>query len=166
MLTEKEIQTIKQLLGNAEHYLREAKTLLSGGELVQSVLASTSEDGRIIEGVFDGEFMVGSEGKRYPIPSNYASKSKLVAGDVLKLTILSDGTYVYKQVGPIQRKKIVGILEADSKGRFVVIAPEGRFRVLPASISYFKAEPGDSLTILVPADGSVPGWAAVENLYE
>ena len=37
-------------------------------------------DGRVVEGVFDGQNMVGSDGKIYSVPPNYASKSKLVEG--------------------------------------------------------------------------------------
>jgi len=29
--------------------------------------------GKVIEGVFDGQNMVGSDGKTYPVPANYAS---------------------------------------------------------------------------------------------
>ena len=43
--------------------------------------------GRVIEGVFDGENMIGPDGKQYSVPANYASKSKLVEGDILKMKI-------------------------------------------------------------------------------
>jgi len=38
----------------------------------------TSEDSKIIEGVFTGEGMLGTDGNMYPVPQNYASKSLLV----------------------------------------------------------------------------------------
>ena len=47
-----------------------------------------------MEGVFDGQNMMGPDGKKYPVPANYASKSKLVEGDVLKLTISDDGSFI------------------------------------------------------------------------
>jgi hypothetical protein len=37
-----------------------------------------SGDDKIIEGVFTGEGMLGSDGNIYPVPQNYASKSLLV----------------------------------------------------------------------------------------
>ena len=50
--------------------------------------ANTDADrGRIIEGVFDGYQMIGPDGTKYSVPANYSSKSKLVEGDLLKLTI-------------------------------------------------------------------------------
>ena len=33
------------------------------------------------------QIMIGPDGKNYPVPANYASKSKLIEGDILKLTI-------------------------------------------------------------------------------
>ncbi|KKU38866.1 MAG: 50S ribosomal protein L7/L12 [Parcubacteria group bacterium GW2011_GWA2_46_39] len=61
----------------------------------------------IIEGVFDGQNMVGPDGKLYSVPANYASKSKLVEGDLLKLTISPDGSFIYKQIGPMGDEVVV-----------------------------------------------------------
>lgn len=46
-----------------------------------------SFEGKSIDGVFDGENMVGEDGNPYPVPPNYASKSKLVEGDLMRVTI-------------------------------------------------------------------------------
>jgi hypothetical protein len=61
-------------------------------ELMQSAELNTySEEGlEVIEGVFDGYFMVGNDQKKYPVPMNYSSKTKLVPGDVLKLKVMAD----------------------------------------------------------------------------
>ena len=32
----------------------------------------------VIEGLFDGYFMIGGDEKKYPVPMNYSSKTKLV----------------------------------------------------------------------------------------
>ena len=76
---------------------------------LQDVVQPGSQDsiGKIIEGQFDGQNMIGPDGKVYPVPANYASKSKLVEGDTLKLTIAQDGSFIYKQIGPVERKKII-----------------------------------------------------------
>ena len=92
--------------------------------------------GKIIEGVFDGQNMVGSDSKTYPVPANYASKSKLVQGDILKLTIADDGTFLYKQIGPIPRKQLVGSLELED-GHYFVLVGDKKYRVLLASVTYF-----------------------------
>ena len=74
-------------------------------------MATGSIEGKVIEGAFDGQNMIGPEGKIYPVPANYASKSKLVEGDTLKLTIVDDGSFIYKQIGPVERKKLIGSLK-------------------------------------------------------
>jgi len=37
------------------------------------------QQGQVIEGVYDGLYMLGSDEKKYPVPLNYASKSKLIS---------------------------------------------------------------------------------------
>src|SRR5581483_5130165 len=111
---------IKQRLDEAERniqYVRQA--LAEGGESasVGSSHAPTYDDAplgeRIIEGVFDGKNMQGNDGVEYPVPPNYASKSKLVEGDIMKLTIGTDGSFVYKQIRPVERRRVVGTLHVD-----------------------------------------------------
>jgi len=118
---------------------------------------------RIIEGVFDGENMIGPDGKQYSVPANYASKSKLVEGDILKLTITATGTFVYKQIGPIERARVVGALERSASSEYFALADGKRWRLLTASVTYYKGESGDEIVILVPKNGDSK-WAAVENV--
>lgn len=166
MQSEKEMQTIKQLLDSAESQIRQAKSLLFSNEI--SKLASkisASADDSIVEGVFDGEMMVGPDGQKYFVPQNYASKSKLIPGDVLKLTILADGSYIYKQIGPIKRKKIISTLEEIEPGKYMAKAEDKNYQLLLASVTYFKAQPGDKITVIVPEEGESL-WAAMENVLE
>ena len=95
-LPEKQVKRLKMLIQDAETNLAAAKELLISimGEDGQVVMPTNSREdvsGKVIEGVFDGQTMVGPDGKNYPVPANYASKSKLVEGDILKLTIADDG---------------------------------------------------------------------------
>ncbi|MEK7618064.1 MAG: hypothetical protein AAB410_02865 [Patescibacteria group bacterium] len=167
---------IAQMIDSAEKNIQSAKQLLReiiGGAPLRASInfadkaqgLSVSEGGKIIEGVFDGQNMVGPDGKQYPVPANYASKSKLVVGDVLKLTISDDGSFIYKQIGPVERKKILGVLSADERGDFKVVAEGKSYRVLTASLTYFKSEPGDEVTIVLPQEGEAE-WAAVENVIK
>lgn len=125
-----------------------------------------SGEQKIIEGVFDGQHMIGPDGKQYAVPANYASKSKLVEGDILKLTIAPDGTFIYKQIGPIERRRMLGVLVKDEESNDFRVLAEGKsFRVLLASVTYFKGESGDEAVILVPKDADSK-WAAVENVVK
>lgn len=124
----------------------------------------TATGSRVVEGVFDGEAMVGADGVRYEVPHNYASKSRLVEGDILKLTIQPDGTYVYKQIGPVERARLIGTLHLDpATQEHVVHCADTVYKVLTASISYYKGVPGDEVVVLVPRAGSTR-WAAVESI--
>ncbi|NCF74952.1 MAG: hypothetical protein GWO87_00470 [Xanthomonadaceae bacterium] len=121
---------------------------------------------KIIEGVFNGEEMIGPDGKHYSISSNYASKSKLVEGDVLKLIIDSDGTFIYKQIGPIERKRVFCILvENEDNNQYYAMNDDGKWKILKSSVTYFKGEPGDEIIILIPKDHKSQ-WAAVENIIK
>jgi hypothetical protein len=168
------IALIAQMIDSAEKNIQSAKQLLRemmGGKIDSTDITkkaqalNVSEGGKIIEGVFDGQNMIGPDGKQYPVPANYASKSKLVEGDVLKLTISEDGSFIYKQIGPVERRKVLGVLVADEKGEYRVVADGQPFKVLLASLTYFKAEPGDQVTIVLPKDKDAE-WGAVENVIK
>jgi hypothetical protein len=161
---EKNIRSAKQLLAQSMGN-REALTERSSSLGDRAASLSVLEGGKVIEGVFDGQNMIGPDGKQYPVPANYASKSKLVEGDVLKLTIADDGSFIYKQIGPIDRRKVIGILSRDERGDFKIVADGKTYKVLLASLTYFKAEEGDQITILVPQEGDAT-WAAVENVIK
>ncbi len=123
-------------------------------------------DGRVVEGVFDGRGMVGSDGKSYMVPPNYASKSKLVEGDMLKLTITPKGSFIYKQIGPIERSRLIGTLGFDQTiGEYYATSENRRWNVIKASVTYFKGEPGDEVVLLVPKNAPSK-WAAVENIIK
>lgn len=120
--------------------------------------------GKILEGRFSGEKMIGDDGHEYNVPPNYASKSKLVTGDRMKLTITHSGAFIYKQIGPIERKRVIGALKFEPEhNRWTVESPEGTYRVLPASISFYKGKPGDEVILFVPEQAGAE-WGAVDQL--
>ena len=167
---------IREMLEKAEYYVSSAKAMLNvAGDLPMSKYAdqannlpepdfSSKSTGRVVEGIFDGQNMIGADRKSYPVPANYASKSKLVAGDKLKLTIMEDGAFMYKQVGPVERKRVVGILTYNN-GKYTIISEGRSYKVLLASVTYFKAEVGETVTLIVPADEESE-WGAIENVVE
>ncbi len=162
------IQSLREMIYSAEKTLQGAKSMLLQLEGKKKVGRkkkdfSNDEDGKIVEGTFDGQIMIGTDGKQYPVPANYASKSKLVEGDILKLTITPDGSFIYKQIGPTERKRVIGTVNQDGEGNYFVLAENKPFRVLLASITYFKVAPGDEVTLIIPRDID-SDWGAIENI--
>jgi hypothetical protein len=164
-IPDKQVKRLRALISEAETSLAAAKELLVslvGDDTAMVDQVKDQQLGKIIEGVFDGQNMVGSDGKTYPVPANYASKSKLVQGDILKLTIAEDGAFMYKQIGPIPRKQVVGVLQ-QKDGHYYVDVGGKQYRILLASVTYFKAKPGDQVSVNVPEDSTVDAeWAALE----
>ncbi len=159
------LQTAEQTIATARALIGEIEGRASSSAASAKPTASeVPEDpnATIVEGVFDGEKMLGPDGRAYPVPHNYASKSKLVPGDLLKLTILSDGRFIYKNIGPIERRNVIGVLTYED-GTYRVLAGDKSYKVLTASVTFFKAQPGDQMTIIIPAHHD-SSWAAVETV--
>lgn len=177
------IALLREILEQAESSLAQAKQVINeflGGDskikkskidqkqIMEKVqeLATSSGKSRIIQGVFNGQSMVAPDGTEYPVPANYASKSKMIQGDTLKLTISEDGSFIYKQIGPIERKKVLGVLSQNEDGEYQVIVENNKtYKVLLASVTYFKGESGDEVTLVVPASGDSE-WGAIENILK
>ena len=162
------VQALRDMILNAEKTLQGAKAMLLQLEGKKKVgrkrkVSGGSDEGKIIEGTFDGQLMIGADGKQYPVPANYASKSKLIEGDMLKLTITDDGSFIYKQIGPAERKRLIGLVNQDAEGNFFIMAEGKPYRVLLASITYFKVEPGDEVTLITSRDID-SDWGSIENV--
>ena len=162
------VQALRDMIFNAEKTLQGAKAMLLQIEGKKKTgrrkkIESDEEGGQIIQGAFDGQIMVGTDGKQYPVPANYASKSKLVEGDMLKLTITAEGSFVYKQIGPVERSRLIGIVNQDADGNFFVTSEGQPYKVLLASITYFKVDPGDEVTLVTPRDID-SDWGSIENV--
>lgn len=163
---------IQELLENAQSSLKTASTMLREltgiGDISHerhALRASRSAtvppaNGRIIEGIFDGQNMVDAESQSYPVPANYASKSKLVEGDGMKLTITDEGKFIYKQIAPIDRRIAKGVLIQED-GQYKVLSEGKAYRVLLASVTFYRAEVGDQITILLPT-AQEADWATIE----
>lgn len=165
---EHDIRTLRGMLsGSGEGFTPQSSSLQ--GFMTPASYSHTSQfynedDG--IEGIFDGERMVDANGKSYQVPPNYASKSKLIEGDPLKLYIGSDGKYVYKQLGPVERRNVGGVLRMEGN-HYVVDSDEGHtYSILTACVTYYMAlysiKAGDRVMIMIPATG-IARWAVIDN---
>jgi len=162
MDNKKTILAIKDFIVTSEKSLKSAKKLLTdlakenNVDLNSKVDLSTSwlhsyndENNKIVEWVFTWEQMLWSDGKNYPIPVNYASKSKMVQWDKLKLTIDLHWKMTYKQISPIQREIKTGLVTKD-EWKFQVVCWWDTYDLLTAAVTHFKAEIWDSITVLLP----------------
>ena len=113
-LPEKQAKRLHALIQEAETNLAAAKELLisiigdDGAVITPKGSPIDEVGGKVIEGVFDGQKMAGPDGKEYPVPANYASKSKLVEGDILKLRLQTTAAlFTSKVVQSIVRRLLV-----------------------------------------------------------
>lgn len=161
------IQALRDMIGNAERTIQSAKAMLlqlEGKKKSGRPKKIEGEaEGTVVEGTFDGQIMMGTDGRQYPVPANYASKSKLVEGDLLKLTITLEGSFVYKQISPVDRKHAIGIVSQDEAGNYHVLVDGEPYRVLLASVTYFRVTPGDEVAVVLPRDIDA-SWVAIENV--
>jgi len=165
----------RQLLDEIIDNLRALRALIFENDIdensIQSEIKNISTisnlisncDGEIIHGFFNGEHMSSeTDNKTFNIPANYASKSKLVFGDKLKLTILPDGSFIYKQIGPVERIALIGDVINNDNG--LGIRANGKiFNVLKASLTFFKVKEGDRVTVLTPKNDETD-WATIDNI--
>lgn len=175
------LQALEELLAKIETDLKRARLMIQqfsipekegdspkevSAEDVSEKLVSYDEDEniKVVEGVYDWYFMVGSDKKKYPVPMNYASKTKLIPGDVLKLRIMEDGKLIYKLIGQANRKYVKATLSKSEDNKFTAITDEGQVYYLnQAAVTYFKGKTGDELSVIVNSDG-VGTFAAIEAL--
>lgn len=169
---QKKIAAVRDLLDAAQKSITSARKILltmSDGESskreleyldASSLHAYKSGNEKIVEGVFTGESMLGSDGNTYPVPQNYASKSHLVQGSKLKAIIGDDGKITYKIIEEMPHETKVGLI-ASNRDKFQVIADGKAYNVLMASVTYLKAGIGDTVSIRVPK-GKEATYAALE----
>ena len=158
---------LRTLIINMKKDLDQMVRILDGGLIITEPEKHTEENitENVIEGVFNGQKMIDDEGNTYDVTPNYASKSKLVEGDMMKLTINKQGKFLYKQIGPIERQRIRGVLyysETDSQWN-IVTALGKSYKILTASVTFYKGKSKDEVVAFIPQNGQSE-WAAVEHI--
>ena len=79
----------------------------------------------------------------------------------MKLTITPDGKFLYKQIGPIERKTVIGTLTHHDDKYYVEVTGH-EFEILYASVTYFHLREGSQVSVVIPAANPDAAWAAVE----
>jgi len=91
----------------------------------------------------------GNSINAYPLSSNYASKSMLVAGDGLRLTIDTQGNMSYKLIKPVPRTHIQWVLFKEDRYYFAMGSDQRYYKLNPAAVSYFKWKVWDNLSLII-----------------
>lgn len=179
------VQFVQNLLENMENEMKRMRLALSqlakfdpedpesiefkdAGQAIgaEELKSYSEENAEIVEGKFDGYFMIGADQKKYPVPMNYSSKTKLVPWDFLKLKILEDGKFIYKLIQPVERKHIKAVLSKTEDNKFVAITDDGKNYFLnQAAVTFFKGKAGDELYILIN-DKEEMWFAAIEAIIK
>lgn len=169
----KKLIAIKDFIASAEKSMNSAKKILATMIDPKSLWKDfefdmwnlnsyDSGEDKVVEWVFTGESMLGSDSNIYPVPQNYASKSHLVQWSKLKAIIKPDGKIQYKIIEEIEYETKVWII-AKNKDKYQVIADGKSYNILLAVITYLKAELWDSVSIRIPKWKDAT-FAAVESV--
>ena len=164
----KKLWAIRDLLQSAQNALLSARKILAtlspeystpdiGTEWLTSY---TSEENKIIEWVFTGDSMLGSDGYIYPVPANYASKSLIVQGSKLKATIDPNGKIIYKIIEEIPYEVKKWFITKNGE-RYQITTDDRSYNVLLAAVTFHKANIWDQVSIRVP-DGKTATFAVID----
>jgi len=175
MNNKKTIIAIRDFIISAEKSIKNAKKLLKD-VLDENNINMNSEiklntkwlnsynswNSKIIEWIFTWDEMLWSDWNSYPVPVNYASKSKMVQWDKLKLTIEVNWKMTYKQIAPIEREIKTWLLTKE-KEKYQVISDGKSYNVLTAAVKHLKWNIWDTISILIPSWKEAT-FAAIDNV--
>ncbi len=169
-MDDKKIKSLRDLIHSAENSISSAKKILNsllweeGDEefdISTEGLSSYKQwDDKIIEWVFTGDSMLGSDGNIYPVPQNYSSKSLLVQWSKLKALIQPNGKIVYKIIGEIPYETKIGILTKNGE-KYQITTDTKSYNVLLAAVTFHHCSVGDTVSIRIP-EGKDATYAVIE----
>ena len=155
-----DIQKIRTVLKNVERELAIVFEVLDRVQTLAPVKDYTDVVG--IEGAFDGEFMVCTDGRKFSVPANYAAKSRLVYGEKLKM-FEDDGKTLFKQMSKAEKEKPEAVLNK-KEGKWYAITKTGTYKVLDVAANFNDAKVGDKAVIILPKGNVGVPFAALEKI--
>lgn len=174
MSDENKIKALRDLINSAQSSINSAKKILNWllDEDKDDILDFISETSwlseyesewlHIVEWVFTGEWMLGTDGNMYPVPQNYASKSLLVQGSKLKATIDSSWRIKYKIISEIPFSTSLWIITKNGE-KYQIVTDTKSYNVLVAAITFHKCTIGDTVSIRVP-EWKDATYAVIESI--
>jgi len=152
--TQNRLQLLSQALSAAASSINLARQLINE---IQREGGALEPPGLI--GKYDGGFMVTEAGKKYPVPDNYAAKTRLIYGDKLKMVEGPAGRR-FKHIEKIPRVEVEAVLTVKD-GRLVAVSSEGSYKLIQSAVKYLKGEGGDKVKILLPREEKHAPFAAI-----
>lgn len=169
---ENDLKRMKIVLNRLENFDTNDSTSLDLSSELETAMDTNEikkyeeDDMQIVEGKYDWYFMIWPEQKKYPVHPNYSSKTKLVAGDVLKLRILPDGKFIFKLIKPAERKHIKATLSKNDEWKFIAVTEDEKIYFLnQAAVTFFSWTPWDKIYILINAKEEYD-YAAIEAIVK
>ena len=153
-----QIQELTGRLEQIESTLNSARKILKRLETEYLKVDYTQIEG--IVGKYDGKQLITEAGEKYEVPSNYAAKSKLVYGDILKL-IEEDGKKLFKQIERVRKERVEGIL-TKKDGEWFLLTDRGSYKVSEAAAKFQNAQLNSQATAYLPADNMDAPFAALD----
>jgi len=158
----KKFDNIKKLLRSAQFQLEHVANVIEMMEHDEKKAYYQGVPGT--EGTFDGQYLIAQDGRKTEVPANYAAKSRLVCGDVLKV-FNDNGKQVFKQIDKVERKKIDGIL-AKKEGKWCILADTGSYKILDVAAEFNQAQLNDKVSAFIPANNLNSAYAALDRVYK
>jgi len=149
-----DLRVIKKRFNHIENIIKEA----------ERAQYSPSRDLPGVNGIFNGEVMVSSDGVKYDVPKNYSAKSLLVNGDELKM-MEQDGKIAFKIVSKVPRKKIEGLL-SKKDGRYVILSDSGAYNLSKTAVEFRNIKQGEWVLAVIPETGSANSFAAIDKVIK
>jgi hypothetical protein len=155
------IDKLRSLIEKMEKDLRYAKSVLN--ELEKQGKPDYSQVPGIT-GTFDGYYLVTETGEKLEVPANYAAKSRLVFGDILKV-VEEDGKQLFKQITKVPRKKLEAVANK-KEGKWYALAEAGSYKISDIAADFNALQVNDKITILIPMDNQGAPFAALDRSPE
>jgi len=156
----KQLEDLQNRIEEAESNVNASKNILN--RIYEDYLRVDYTQVEGETGKFNGEKMVTDEGKEFNVNENYAAKSKLVYGDVLKL-IDKDGKNIFKQIEKVERERVEGIL-TKKEGEWYLLTDRGSHRVSDAAAEYHKAQLNSQAVAFLPKDNPKAPFATIDTV--
>jgi hypothetical protein len=159
---QKKYENIKNLIQASLNHMEKVKNAIDLMEQEERKAHYQSVPGT--EGVFDGQYLIAQDGRKTEVPANYAAKSKLVYGDILKV-FADSGKQIFKQIDKVERKQIEGVL-AKKEGKWYLLSDDGSYKISDVSAEYNNAELNDKALALIPKENSNVPFAALDKVIK